>query len=105
VWLDVDGQVALSDWRVALLEKIETCGSLAEAARQLNIPYRTARYKLREMQTALGEQVLVSYSGGASRGGMQLTDRARDAIRRYRRVTAGLEELIAERFAASFTDF
>jgi hypothetical protein len=43
--------------------------------------------------------VLVSYSGGASPGGMQLTDRARDAIRRYRCVTEGLQEMIAERFA------
>ena len=105
VWVDVGGQVALSDFRISLLEKIEACGSLAEAARQLNIPYRTAWYKLREMQSALGGQVLVSYSGGASRGGMQLTDRARDAIRRYHRVADGLEELIADRFAASFTDF
>jgi molybdate transport system regulatory protein len=67
-----------------LLEKIEACGSLAEAARQLDIPYRTAWYKLHEMQDALGTDVLVSHSGGASRGGMQLTERARDAIRRYR---------------------
>jgi molybdate transport system regulatory protein len=105
VWVDVDGQVALSDWRIALLEKIDECGSLAEAARQLNVPYQTARYKLREMQTALGGQVLVSHSGGAARGGMQLTARARDAIRRYRDVTEGLEELIATRFASAFTDF
>jgi molybdate transport system regulatory protein len=105
VWLDVDGQVALSDWQIGLLERIDACGSLAEAARQLDIPYQTARYKLREMQSALGGQVLMSYSGGASRGGTQLTERARDAIRRYHRVTDGLEELIAERFAASFSDF
>ena len=104
--MDIDGgQVALSDWRIALLEKIEACGSLAEAARQLDIPYRTAWYKLHEMQDALGGEMLVSHSGGASRGGMQLTERAHDAIRRYRTVTAGLDELVATRFAAAFADF
>jgi molybdate transport system regulatory protein len=105
VWADVDGKVALSDWRVDLLEKVDACGSLAEAARQLDVPYRTAWAKLREMETALGVEVLVSHSGGVSRGGMRLTDRARDAIRRYRCVTDGLEDLVARRFAEAFADF
>ena len=57
------------------------------------------------MEIALGVEVPASYSGGASRGGMRLTERARDAIRRYRRVTDGLEELVARRFAEVFADF
>jgi molybdate transport system regulatory protein len=105
VWIDVDGHVALSDWRIALLEKVEACGSLAEAARQLQVPYRTAWYKLHEMEQALGTPVLVSHTGGPSGGGMRLTERARDAIRRYRAVTAGLDELVAARFAELFADF
>jgi len=106
VWLDdARGQVALSDWRIALIEKVETCGSLAEAARQMDVPYRTAWYKLREMQTALGVPVLVGRSGGAEHGGMVVTEEAKDAIRRYRELTVGLEEMIAERFEQAFADF
>jgi molybdate transport system regulatory protein len=105
VWVAVDGQVALSDWCVALLERVEACGSLAEAARQLDVPYRTAWYKLREVQQALGGEVLVSHTGGATGGGTRLTERARDAIRRYRLVTEGVDELIAARFADAFADF
>jgi molybdate transport system regulatory protein len=105
VWMDADGKVALSDWRIDLLEKVDACGSLAEAARQLDIPYRTAWYKLHEMEDALGGEVLIGRSGGVSRGGTFLTERARDAIRRYRRVTAGIDEMIAARFAEAFADF
>jgi molybdate transport system regulatory protein len=105
VWVDLDGQVALSDWRIELLEAVEARGSLAAAARDMGIPYRTAWYKLHEMADALGGDLLVSHSGGATRGGMVLTDRARDAIRRYRRLTDGLAELVAERFASEFADF
>lgn len=106
VWVDDSrGHVALSDWRIALLEKVEECGSLAEAARQMKVPYRTAWYKLHEMESALGAELLVSHSGGASRGGMQLTERARLAIRGYRSMTEGLEEMIAERFATALADF
>ena len=105
VWVDVGGRVALSEWRIALLEKVEVCGSLAEAARQLRIPYRTAWYKLHEMERALGTPVLVSHTGGNSGGGMVLTDRAREAIRRYRQMTDGVDQLIAARFAEVFADF
>jgi molybdate transport system regulatory protein len=104
VWVDAEGRVALSEWRIALLEQIDDCGSLAEAARRLGVPYRTARYKLRQMQQALGCEVLVGRSGGASHGGMVLTERAREAIRRYRRVTEGVEQLITARFAQEFAD-
>ena len=48
VWLERDGQVVLSDWRVELLETIEATGSLARAAARLDVPYRTAWYKLKE---------------------------------------------------------
>jgi hypothetical protein len=35
---------------------------------------------------------------------MVLTERAREAIRRYRRVTEGVEQLITARFAQEFAD-
>ncbi len=40
VWIEQDGEVLLSDWRIALLEAVEATGSLAEAARQMDVPYR-----------------------------------------------------------------
>ncbi|MBO0881433.1 MAG: hypothetical protein J2P17_14020 [Mycobacterium sp.] len=56
------------------------------------------------MEDALGGEVLIGRSGGASPSGTFLTKRGRDAIRRYRCVTAGLEDLIATRFAEAFLD-
>lgn len=50
LWLERDGRIALSEWRVALLEAVEATGSLAKAAEHLDIPYRTAAYKLREIE-------------------------------------------------------
>jgi molybdate transport repressor ModE-like protein len=102
VWVEREGRVALSDWRIALLEQVERTGSLAEAARELNVPYRTAWYKLREMQDALGFPVLVSHSGGADHGGMKLTDEAKEAIRQFRDMTRGLGETVDTRFADRF---
>jgi molybdate transport system regulatory protein len=42
IWIEQDGAVMLSDRREALLEEVEATGSLAEAARQMDVPYRTA---------------------------------------------------------------
>jgi molybdate transport system regulatory protein len=102
VWLERDGEVALSDWRVALLEAIEATGSLARAADRLSVPYRTAWYKLKEIEQRLGVRLLETQSGGADGGGSQLTAEARQIVARFHRVNAGIERLVAERFRAEF---
>jgi molybdate transport system regulatory protein len=103
VWLETEqGRVALSDWRVDLLAAVEKHGSLAEAARQLGVPYKTAWYKLKEMEAGLGEPLLVTSSGGASHGSARLTPAGKEAVDRYRRLTAGLHELVEQRFRLEF---
>ncbi len=102
VWLERDGHVALSDWRVELLEKVDACGSLAEAARRMNVPYKTAWYKLKEVEAGLGSSVLLKTSGGARGGGASLTPAGREVLRRYHELVAGIEELVARRFADLF---
>ncbi len=102
LWLERDGKIALSEWRVALLEAIEATGSLAEAAERLAVPYRTATYKLREIETNLGVRLVATHSGGAAGGGSQLTPEARDYIRRWRAFSADLEAWVAARFRDAF---
>ena len=102
VWIERDGRVAMSDWRADLLEKVDACGSLAEAARQLGVPYKTAWYKLRDVEAGLGQPVLAKTSGGRHGGGASLTPAGREALRRYRELVDGLDQLIAERFASLF---
>jgi molybdate transport system regulatory protein len=102
VWLERGGEVVLSDWRVELLEAIEATGSLARAADRLDVPYRTAWYKLKEIEQRLGMRLLETQSGGADGGGSHLTAEARQVIARFHRVNAGIEQLIAERFRAEF---
>jgi molybdate transport system regulatory protein len=104
VWLEQGGQVVLSDWRVALLEAVDATGSLARAAAELDVPYRTAWYKLKEIERRLGVRLLETQSGGADGGGSHLTAEARQVIARFHRVNAGIDELIAARFRAEFGD-
>ncbi|HLG70599.1 MAG TPA: LysR family transcriptional regulator [Chloroflexota bacterium] len=102
VWLERDGQVALSDWRVQLLEEIDRCRSLSEAARQLGVPYKTAWYKLKEMEKSLGVALVATSTGGARGGGASLTDAGKQAVRQYQQLAGGLDELLAARFDETF---
>ncbi len=104
IWLERRGNVALSTWRVALLEAIEDSGSLASAAGRLNVPYRTAWYKLRGAEQELGVRLVETHSGGAGGGHTKLTPQGRDVVERFRRVTTGIERTVSERFAVEFPE-
>jgi molybdate transport system regulatory protein len=104
LWLTLgdDDDLALSGWRVALLDAVAATGSLARAAERLDIPYRTARYKLREIERHLGLALVSGQSGGAAGGTSELTPAARELIARWRAFSTGLDAVTTARFAATF---
>jgi molybdate transport system regulatory protein len=102
VWIERDGEVMLSDWRVALLEAVEATGSLAEAARRMAVPYRTAWHKLKALEERWGVPLLITETGGADGGRSRLTPQARELIRRFHLVAQGLQEQAAGRFDEAF---
>jgi molybdate transport system regulatory protein len=53
-WIENNGKVVLSEWRVALLEAVERTGSIRAAADQQGVHFRVAWRKLQEMEEGLG---------------------------------------------------
>ncbi len=102
LWIEIDGKIALSQWRVALLEAVEATGSLAKAAEQLGVPYRTASYKLREIEENLGVRLVSGQSGGAEGGGSRLTPAGHDYVRRWRAFADGLDAWVESHFERAF---
>ena len=102
IWLEREGNVALSEWRVGLLEAIDEPASLPAAAARLDVPYRTAWEKLREIERTLGTRLVASSSGGAEGGRTVLTAEGRDLVRRFRELSAGIQQLVEERFRGRF---
>lgn len=105
IWIERREAVVLSDWRVQLLEAVEAEGSLSRAAELMDVPYRTAWNRIKESETALGVRLLETETGGATGGGSRLTPEGRDLIQRFRRMADGLQEIVANRFAAEFGQF
>ena len=104
IWIERDGDVLLSEWRVGLLAAVAETGSLARAAERLGVPYRTAWDRIKETEGRLGLRLLESESGGAEGGGSRLTEEGNDLVARFQRVTAGIADMVEERFQAELAD-
>ena len=102
LWIENDGVVVLSAWRVMLLEAIEAAGSISAAAEKLNIPYRRAWEKVQEIEEGLGTKVVDTAIGGKGGGGARLTPAGRKAIEQFRRFSAGFDGEVAKRYRAAF---
>jgi len=101
-WIELEGEAVLSDWRVALLEAIDRTGSLARAAEEMGVPYRSAWQKIKESEERLGIRLIDTQSGGIEGGGSVLTDAAQDLLRRYHQFIDGLAESVDRRFRQAF---
>ncbi len=104
VWLEREGKVALSIWRVELLKAIAETGSITAAAAKMNIPYRRAWDKIHECEERLGIKLVETQVGGVDGGGSQLTPEAKDYINRFQEFTAGLQSLLRQRFQETFQE-
>jgi len=102
VWLEKDGKVVLSPWRVRLLETIEATGSISAAAEALDLPYRRAWEKVHEIEVQLGSKVLDTAIGGAQGGGARLTESAKHAIAQFHAFADGLEVEVGRRYRSAF---
>ena len=85
LWLEADGKLVMSDYRVRLLEAIAETGSLSNAAKSMRLSYRRAWGKLKELEDNLGYPLVQSESGGPSGGQSSLTPDALTFVRAYRR--------------------
>ena len=102
LWIEHNGVVVLSEWRVKLLEAIDQTGSISRAAERMKVTYHRAWEKLHEMEEGLGYKLLDAQVGGAGGGGAELTDKGRDLIKRFRKLDQGLSDEIDQRFEESF---
>jgi molybdate transport system regulatory protein len=102
LWLEKDGEVVLSLWRVRLLQAVADTGSITAAAESLGVPYRVAWQKIHEMEERLGEKLVTTQVGGAHGGGARLTPAADAYLDRFERFAHDLERFVTDSFEANF---
>jgi molybdate transport system regulatory protein len=102
LWLEANGEVALSIWRVNLLQAVAETGSISGAAAQLGIHYRTAWQKIHEMESRLGVKLIETQTGGRQGGGTTLTPIALEYMGRFLHFSAEVEQAVQSAYQTHF---
>ena len=94
LWVEIGRKQALTEAGADLLEQIESCGSLSEAARRLHFAYRRGWLLLDTMNRSWPRPLVVTAIGGRRGGGARLTEYGRHVLHAYRDLQIQLEHLL-----------
>ncbi len=85
VSIELDGEKKLSgDDLFALLDHIETSGSISQASSRLGVSYRYSWGLIQKAESALALKLVEKQAGGSAGGGTLLTREGRDLLMQYR---------------------
>jgi len=97
--IDLSPDSALGPGKIALLEHIETTGSLSQAARELGMSYRRAWLLLDDVNRMFTDPATTASVGGSGGGGAQLTDLGRAIVKAYREIEEAAVKAASARIA------
>ncbi len=104
LWVEKDGSLVLSDYRVRLLRCVAETGSLAEAAQRMGLSYRRAWGKVREIERNLGLTLVESEVGGVGGGSSRLTKDGERLVAIYQRFRRKMEGDLGREFRELFKE-
>jgi molybdate transport system regulatory protein len=94
LWLEKDGEAFLSWGRVVLLERIRELGSIAAAARSMDMAYSHAWSLVAEMNRLAGQELVSRSFGGKNGGRAWLTPAGEDIVAQFWRLVDTFREWI-----------
>jgi len=92
LWLEKSGETFISWGRVVLLERIKETGSIAAAARSLEMAYSHAWTLVASMNRLAGEELVARTFGGRNGGRAWLTPAGEAAIAHFWGVATKFQE-------------
>lgn len=96
VRIDFANQSHLGHGRIELLELIDTHGSIAKAAKAMQMSYKRAWYLAESINETFSQPVVVRRHGGPGGGAAELTPLGRDIVRIYREMEATVTQTCAD---------
>ena len=89
------GEAVFGNGIAELLEEIDNCHSILEAANHLSMSYRYALHRVTLAEERLGEPLVTRIRGGAKGGGSsRVTDFGKDLVKRYRNAQTELYNVL-----------
>ena len=97
IWLEKNRRPVLGKGGALILEAIEKTGSISGAAKALGMSYRYVWDRLADMERVLGQPVIETHRGGATRGGAVLTEVGKGLLSEYRRLEKFISQVLDDR--------
>jgi molybdate transport system regulatory protein len=94
IWIEGSEGTFFGYGRVALLERIREYGSITEAAKSLEIPYRKAWMLIDSMNRQVPKPYVVTAAGGKKGGGTIVTPEGERAIAQFRKINEKFQRFI-----------
>jgi len=94
IWIEKDGELYLGGGRIMLLERIEKLGSIAAAARSMNLTYNNAWLWINSMNQLAPSPLVERTAGGTGGGHARLTEEGHNAIAQFHKLRAKLQSLV-----------
>jgi molybdate transport system regulatory protein len=94
VWLEKDKRVLFGEGRNQLLQAIDDYGSLAQAAKKMNMSYRAAWGRLRASEDRLGFVLAEKDLEQGKKGGLRLTTQGKNLLSKYKSIHLAVESLV-----------
>ncbi len=92
VWVELSGQLHIGEGRSRLLEKIHELGSIASAAKALDLSYKKAWSMVKEMNKHAAGELVEKSPGGLHGGGARLTREGLKAVSMFKRLSADFKK-------------
>ena len=84
LWFETEDGYVFGQGSFALLRGIQEKGNLKAAAEELHMSYRHAWGILKQIETTLGQPVVIAHRGGkVGGGGAELTDTGKELLETY----------------------
>lgn len=94
IWFERSGALLLNEAGADLLEQINACGSLSEAARRLGFSYRRAWMLIEAMNRRWPQRVVSKSTGGKRGGGSRVTTFGHAVLGAFRDLQVQVETLL-----------
>jgi molybdate transport system regulatory protein len=94
IWFEKDGELYIVGNRVALLERIDEFGSIAEAARSMQLAYRNAWLWVESMNRLAPSPLVEKITGGPGGGHARITEEGRRVITKFKELNDKVRELL-----------
>lgn len=98
--VDLASGAQIGPGKVAVLEAIDSAGSISGAGRVLRMSYRRTWELVEDMNRSLGVAVVDTAAGGSGGGGASLTPAGRAVIAHYRAIEAASAAAAKQHIAA-----